>query len=352
MTKPKNSDNRADRVITHLTSWMAGLLFVALLLWGGITGWRLLRYEETNDAQVEEYINPLNSKVAGYIHRIRYQENQAVRAGDTLVVLDDRDYQLPVAEAEAALANTQAQLAVLGSNVQTSERTSEVSQAQIGAARARLREQQQEFDRYKKLLADEAVTRQQFERQQTALAVARSEFAALQGGYATSRSKVDETKGQRAVLLAEIKRRQAALQKARLDLSYTVITAPYNGKMGRLTIQDGQLVQAGQPLAFIVNTQQGKWVTANFKETQIRAMHVGQPVQVTTDADPGTTFAGQVESLSPATGARFSLLPPDNATGNFIKVIQRIPVRIRLTDPPAKVAQLEAGMNATVTVRK
>ena len=351
-TKTENSSKRADRIIARITTWLAGLLFVALLVWAGVIGWRLFQYEETNDAQVEEYINPINSKVTGYIRKIKYKENQAVKAGDTLVVIDDRDYVLPVAEAEAALANTQAQLEVLGSNVQTSQRTSQASQAQIGAARARLEEQQKEYNRYRQLLADEAVTRQQFERVETALQVARSDYQALQGNYATSLSRVGEVRAQRPVLLAELKRRQVALQKAQLDLSYTIITAPYDGKMGRQTIQEGQLIQAGQPLAYIVNEDAGKWVTANFKETQLRNMHVGQPVKIKTDAYPGQVFNGRIESLSPATGARFSLLPPDNATGNFIKVTQRIPVRIQLTDKPERTAQLAAGMNALVTVEK
>ena len=352
MTKPTETGKRADRVITRATTWIAGLLLVALAVWGGVAGWRIWYYEETDDAQVEEYINPINSKVGGFIRQIKYEENQAVRAGDTLAIIDDRDYQLPVAEAEAALANAQAQLQALGSNVQTTQRSSAVSEAQIGAARARLAEQEKDYARYRQLLADEAVTRQQFERIETALAVARSDYQALRSGYATSLSRVSETQSQRPVLLAEIKRRQVALAKARLDLSYTTVTAPYAGKMGRKTIQEGQLIQAGQPLAYIVNQQAGKWITANFKETQLRNMHAGQPVRITTDAYPGQTFRGQIESLSPATGARFSLLPPDNATGNFIKVTQRFPVRIRLTDAPSKTAQLAAGMNATVLVEK
>ncbi|MGI4741334.1 MAG: HlyD family secretion protein [Janthinobacterium lividum] len=352
MPTPPTSAQRTDRVVARITTWLAALLALALLGWAGTIGWAMLHYETTDDAQVEQYINPISSKVGGYIRRIRYQENQAVRAGDTLVVLDNRDYLVPVAEAEAALANARAQLLNLASTVQTAQRSSQVSEAQIGAARARLREQEQDYARYRKLLADEAVTRQQFERIQTALAVARSDYAALAGGYQTALSKVSESQGQRAVLQAEIKRRQALLQKAQLDLSYTVITAPYAGTMGRQTIQAGQLIQAGQPLAYIVDRQAGKWVTANFKETQLRSMHVGQAVQITTDAYPHETFAGRIESLSPATGARFSLLPPDNATGNFVKVIQRLPIRIQLTDEPAKTARLAAGMNATVTLAK
>jgi membrane fusion protein, multidrug efflux system len=129
------------------------------------------------------------------------------------------------------------------------------------------------------------------------------------------------------------------------------ITAPYDGKIGKKTIQKRQLVQPGQTLAFIVDLEEGKWVIANYKETQIREMYVGEPVEIETDAFPGQTFHGRIESLSPATGSRFSLLPPDNATGNFVKIIQRIPVRIRLTDDQAKVKNLRAGMNAEVTIK-
>ncbi|SNC65424.1 membrane fusion protein, multidrug efflux system [Hymenobacter gelipurpurascens] len=351
-TSPQHPAQRTDRLVARITSTLAGLLVLVLLIWAGRIGWSMLHYESTDDAQVEEYINPINSKVSGYIRQIHYQENQAVKAGDTLVVLDDRDFELPVAEAEAALANAQAQLLNLARTVQTSQRSSQVSQSQIGAAKARLVQQEQDFARYHQLLADEAVTRQQFERVQSALDVARSDYQALAGGYQTALSRVNESQGQRAVLQAEIRRRQALLRKARLDLSYTIVTAPYAGVMGRQTIQEGQLMQAGQPLAYIVNRQAGKWITANFKETQLPRLHVGQPVRIITDAYPDQVFAGRIESLSPATGARFSLLPPDNATGNFIKVIQRLPIRIHLTDQPAKIAQLAAGMNATVTVAK
>jgi membrane fusion protein (multidrug efflux system) len=352
MTKLTHSAGHADLLITRLTTVLAALLALALLGWGAAVAWHQLHYEETNDAQVEEYLNPINSKLSGYIRRISYEENQPVHAGDTLVVLDDRDQQVLVAEAEAALANAQAQVQVQTNSVQTAQRTATVSQAQIGAARARLQQQEQEYARYRQLLADEAVTRQQFERIETAYQVARSDYQALAGGYSTSLAKVTESRGQAPVLQAEIKRRQALLRKARLDLSYTVITAPYAGTMGRRTLQDGQLVQVGQPLATIVNKTAGKWITANFKETQLRQLHVGQAVQVTTDAYPDQTFAGRIASLSPATGARYSLLPPDNATGNFIKVIQRLPVRVELTEGAAKAALLAAGMNATVTVAK
>lgn len=352
MTKPKNADVRADRLITRLTTWLAGGLLVLFVGWAAYAGWGLLRHEETNDAQVEEYITPVNSKLTAFVQQVRYHDNQPVHAGDTLVLLDDRDYQVAAAEAEAALATSQAQLRVQGYSFQTTRRTSTVSEAQLEAAQARLREQQQEYDRYRQLRTEEAVTAQQFERVETARDVARAEYQALQNTHAASLAHVDETSGQQAVLRAEVKRRQALLRKARLDLAYTVIKAPYDGRLGRQAVQEGQLVQAGQPLATIVNAHAGKWVTANFKETQLRYLQLGQAVRIMADAYPGHIFAGRIESLAPATGARFSLLPPDNATGNFVKVIQRVPVRIQLTDAAPVAARLQAGMNVTVEVDK
>jgi membrane fusion protein (multidrug efflux system) len=331
---------------------VALVLAVGLAIWGIITVWGLSRFEETNDAQIEEYINPVTARVSGYVEQIRYEENQDVQPGDTLVVIDNSEYQLHLAEAEAALSNAEAQLAVMHSNIVSSQRAARVNQSQIEAARAKRWKQQQEYARFEKLLAAESATRQQFENVKTALEVAQADYQASQDAYQASLARTRDVQAQQAGIEAEIKRRQALLDRARLDLGYTVITAPYMGKMGRLTIQKGQLIQAGQTLAFIVNQEEGKWVIANFKETQIRNMYVGQPAEIETDAFPGQKFHGKVASLSPATGSRFSLLPPDNASGNFVKITQRIPVRLELTDGQEKTGRLRAGMNAVVSLRK
>jgi membrane fusion protein (multidrug efflux system) len=309
-------------------------------------------YEETNDAQVQEYINPITSRVSGYIRAIRYEENQDVKKGDTLLIIDNSEYQLQQQEAEAALANARAQLLALNSNIQTTATTSQVTQAQITAAKARLWKQQQEYDRYKRLFDVESATQQQLENVQTALAVARSDYQSALDNYKASLSKVNDIRVQKAVLQAEIKRREAALNRNKLDVGYTIIRAPYNGKMGRRTIQEGQQIQVAQPLAYIVDQDAGKWVIANFKETQVRHMHVGEAALIEADAFPGQQFKGNIISLSPATGSSFSLLPPDNSTGNYVKIVQRIPVRIRLTDSLSKIAPLRAGMNTIVTIRK
>ena len=248
--------------------------------------------------------------------------------------------------------NAKAQVSILESNVSTTAQSSKVYQSQIAAAKAKLTHQEQEYDRYKKLYDVESATKQQLERVEAALAVARSEYNTALDAYQASLAKINDVSVQQRALDAEIKRRVAVVAKNDLNVSYTIITAPYNGKMGRRTIQRGQLVSAGQVLAYIVDWEAGKWVVANFKETQIRHMAIGETADITVDAFPGTTLTGKIESLSGATGSRFSLLPPDNATGNFVKIAQRIPVRIRVNGSPEELKQLSAGMNVNVSIAK
>jgi membrane fusion protein (multidrug efflux system) len=351
MSKPDQYTS-TDKLITRITAWIAGFILIGLIIWGGLSLWNLYLYEETNDAQVQEYINPITSRVGGYIREICYEENQDVKKGDTLLIIDNSEYQLQQQEAEAALANARAQLQALSSNVQTSAQTSQISQSQIAAAKARLWHQQQEYARYKKLFDVESATQQQLENVQTALDVARSDYQSALENYQVSLSKTNDIRVQRAVLEAEIRRRIAVLNRNKLDVGYTVIRAPYRGKMGRRTIQAGQQIQTGQTLAYIVDQEAGKWVVANFKETQLRHMRIGDTAEIEADAYPGQKFRGRIVSLSPATGSSFSLLPPDNSTGNFVKIVQRIPVRIQLIDKTDIIEPLRAGMNANVLVHK
>jgi membrane fusion protein (multidrug efflux system) len=352
MTSKKSQHATTDRLITIITGWIAGIIVIALAVWGIITLRTLYTYEETNDAQVEEYINPVTTRVTGYVTKISYEENQDVKKGDTLLVIDNNEFKLQQQEAGAALSNAKAQISVLESNVTTVSRSAEALQSQIAAAKAKLWKQEQEYARYQKLFDVESATQQQLENVKTALDVAKADYQSTVDNYAAAVSKIEDIKAQRTVALTEIDRRSAMLGRNNLDVTYTIIIAPYDGKMGRRTIQEGQLVQAGQTLAFIVNQSAGKWITANFKETQVSEMHIGQKASIETDAFPGKIFTGSVESFSPATGARFSLLPPDNASGNFVKIVQRIPVRIKLEDAAVETVLLRAGMNATVSIKK
>lgn len=346
------TQNKADKIISRITTVIALIVLAVLVVWGAKTLLGYLRYEETNDAQVDEYINPVTARVSGYIKSVRFEENEEVKKGDTLVLIDDDDYTVQQDEASASLMNAKAQVSVQQSNIKTAQSAASVAQAKIAAAKAKLWKAETDYNRYKKLFDAESATRQQLETIESTLQVAQAEYQAAKEDYVTSISKTNDIRAQSDVLESEIKRRAAVVKRNNLNTSYTVIVAPYDGKMGRRTIQAGQLVQSGQTLAYIVDRSAGKWVVANFKETQIGRMHVGEKVNVEVDAFPNVLFSGEIESLSGATGSRFSLLPPDNSTGNFVKIAQRIPVRIKLVDKGNDFGLLSAGMSASVKVNR
>lgn len=346
------SKNSTDKIIVTLTKWLGIALFTGIITWATIYFLKGYRYEQTNDAQVDAYLSPVNAKVGGYISKIYYKDNQLVKKGDTLVVIELDEYGLKRNAASAELMSAHAKLPILAANEETQIRSLEVIKAQLSGAKAKLDQQQREFDRYKSLLADESTTRQKFENIGAALAITQSDYEQIKASLKVAESKLNDLTAQRDMIKAEIKIKEALLERQELDIKYTVITAPFDGQIGKKNIQEGQLIQPGQTLAYLVNKSEEKWVIANFKETQIGSFRIGQAVSIEVDAFPNEKFSGAIESLSPTTGSRYSLLPPDNATGNFVKIIQRIPVRIRLTDKPEKLVNLSAGMNANVYVLK
>lgn len=341
-----------DKAAVKTTYIVALIVLLALIIWGVFALVNFWKYEQTNDAQVKEYINPILSRSNGYVQEIRYSDHQKVAKGDTLIVLDKDEANVNLQEAEAALASAEAQLKVLESNVGTASSNASVSEAKISAAEAELWQQQQEFNRYKKLLEGEAVTQQQFENVKTRLEVAKSNVEAIKNTYDASQGRTRDVNAQIAVAKANIQQRKSTLERVKLDMKYSVIVAPSDGYMGKKNLQEGQYVQKGQTIGFIVDQNQGKWIVANFEETQIAKMQEGQEATITVDAYPDETFHGKIESLSPATGSEFSLLPTNNATGNFVKITQRFPVRILFTDDASKLQKLRAGMNAEVFVPK
>ncbi|WP_367754221.1 HlyD family secretion protein [Flavobacterium sp. WC2430] len=343
---------RIDRITVKITYSIASIVLILLLVYGGYTLVKMYRYEETNDAQVEEYINPILSRTTGLVQEIKFRDHQRVHKGDTLFVIDKNETLMQLQEAEAILSSAKASLLVLESNAVTTTSSASVSEASIAASRAKLWQQGQEFNRYKKLLDEEAVTQQHFEAIKTSFEIAKSEYKAVQNTYKTARGRINDVDSQLAVAKANVQQREAIVANIKLNLTYAVITAPADGIMGDKTLQVGQLIQKGQTLGFIVDQDQGKWIVANFKETQIANMKEGQEVVIKVDAYSDETYHGKIQSLAPATGSRFSLLPPDNATGNFVKIIQRFPVRILLTDAVAKTNNLRAGMNAEVLIPK
>ncbi len=330
----------------------------------GITKYLHSRHhEETDDAQVESDISPIIPKVPGFIARLLVDDNSVVKKGDTLVVLDDRDLALRVLQAEAALENAKASLAAVRAgyttsqeNVLSSKSTLQASEGNIEIAEVRARRAEQDFKRYEELIKTNSITKQQYEQAEAErdAALKQLEVAKRQREASfreTSARKAQSTVSDRNIALAEtvVKEREADVAFAKLQLSYAYITAPAAGVISRKNAQVGQLVQAGQSL-FALVTERQKWVVANFKETQLEKMRPGQEVEIEVDAFPHESFKGKVESISPATGAKFALLPADNASGNFVKVVQRIPVKIVLTESQEKASLLRAGMNVIVDV--
>jgi membrane fusion protein (multidrug efflux system) len=310
---------------------------------------RKQRYLETNDAQVESYINPVSARVGGYIKRVRFEEHQLVKQGDTLVVIDNREYIERINEAEAAVEDAHAQVSVLAASIESAETGTLVNKDQIEGAKARLTQQQQDIKRYKNLIKEEATTGSDLDQVQSRYDVSVSDYSAAQNNLKTSYAKIRELRSRKALLFADLKRKTAELELARINLDYTIVRAPYTGKLGRKTILEGQQIQAGQPLVSIVD-EKDKWITANFKEDQVYKMYIGQPVDIQVDAIDDKLYRGEIEAIAASTGAKFSLLPPDNATGNFVKIVQRVPVKIKFTS--TDIGPVKAGMNVFVSVKK
>ncbi len=341
-----------DRLITKITGWIAGIIVIVLVIWGIFTIWGYYKYEQTNDAQVEEYVNPVISRAGGFIVAVKFEENQHVKKGDTLLIIDNREYILQQQQTEASIQRSEAQLKVLESNIRTLEKTAGSAKAQVTATKAKVWKQQLDYDRYHQLYNEEAATKQQLENMRATLDVNTSDYRSAQDNYDAAISRIEDIKAEQAVVMAETTRLKALLDRHKLDVSYTIITASYDGRIGRRTIEVGQMIDAGEILAFIVNNETDKWVVANYKETQVEHMRIGDSVRVIADAYPDREFRGTIISLSPATGSSFSLLPPDNSTGNYVKIVQRVPVRIRIDGDRKDIDVLKVGMNVNVYIPK
>lgn len=333
--------------------------------WFGISKYiHSLHHEDTDDAQVSGDISPVIPRVAGYVTDVRVKDNQLVKKGDTLMILDNRDYVIKVEQAEAALQIAESNLnsakattSAAKANIATSQASVGTVDAQIEAAKVNLWRASQDYDRYANLIKDHSVTQQQFEQASAAKQTAEKQLAILeeQEKQATEQTNAvsvqsNATASQINVADATIHQRKVDVDWAKLNLSYTIITAPQDGLVSKVNVQTGQFVQAGQPLFSIVHSE-NVWVIANFKETQLDKMKEGQKVIVHADAYPGHQFEAKLTSFSPATGATFALLPPDNSSGNFVKVVQRLPVKIEFTDATdSLVKKLRPGMNVLVDV--
>ena len=345
------------------------IIVLALLVifgaWFGLTKYvHAQHHEETDDAQVEANISPVIPRIPGYVLDVRAKDNQRVHKGDTLLILDDRDLRLKLDQAEAALATAQSNLAsakattnAATSNIASSKAAVSTADAQIETAKVNVWRTTQDYNRYANLIKDHSVTQQQYEQALAAKQTAERQLQVLidqrnQVAQQTNvvSSQTTATSQQIGIAASVIKQRQVDVEDAKLNLSYAIITAPTDGVVSKVNVQPGQYVQSGQALFSIVLNDE-VWVVANFKETQFNKMRIGQKVIVHVDAFSNHSFDAKLTSFSPATGAKFSLLPPDNASGNFVKVVQRLPVKIEFTNKSdSLIKQIRPGMNVSVDV--
>jgi len=389
------------------------LVFVALvIIAGAIIAWRYFAVREsTDDAQIDGHITPISPRVGGTVTAVNVADNQRVQAGTVLIEIDPRDYQVALQRAEAEFADAQAtlqaarvgvpitstttsgQVSVAGASVeraqaglQVATRGVDVARARLTSAQARLREAassatrtSRDLERMKQLVAKDEISQQQYDAAVAAADAARAGVDAAQAAVAeadqgvavaesqrvqalgtltqaqaeqrtagTAPQQVQASKAREAGAEARVAQAQAALEQARFNLQYTKIVAPAGGVVSKKSVEEGQVVQPGQPLLAIVPLED-IWVTANFKETQLRDMRPGEEAQISVDAY-GHTYKGHVQSIAAATGARFSLLPPENATGNYVKVVQRVPVKITFDKGQDPNHLLRPGMSVVVTV--
>ncbi len=331
---------------------ICALILLGTLAWLGEFFLRHHRYEITNDAIIDQYIVPVSVRVSGYIKDVNFREHQRVKKGDVLITIDDSEFKVRRDDAVAALMDAESALDVLEAEIEASKKYIDAAQSNIDETKVHTGQLEADAKRYEQLLEDKAVSSQVYEQSLSALNAGRAKLVSLEKQKdaleARHKSDLSRVKGAKALIL----RRKADLTLAELDLSYTKICAPYDGYMGRRSIERGEYVSTGQAVANFVDDEE-KWITANYKETQIASLHVGQSVKISVDAFPDMVLDGKISAISVATGSKYSMLPIDNSAGNFVKIRQRIPVRIDFENVPAEtLALLRAGMMAEAAAVK
>ncbi len=321
--------------------------------------------ESTDNAQLDANIVPIRSSITGYVKEVLFEDNQEVKKGQLLVTIDDTEYKARVAQAEAALENAKANLNAVKNNAMASNQsasaamfTTESTQETINSAKAKLNKAKEDNKRTKNMFAAKAATQAELDNSNAELEVAQATYDAALKQLKVSQSQSAGVRSQALgqvsmVSLAEamIRQREAELKLAQTQLDYATIEAPCDGIISKRSVEVGQYVSTGQAVCSAIDNTD-LWVTANFKETQLEHMRIGQPVEIKVDAYPHIKLTGKLNSFVGATGAKFSLLPPDNATGNFVKIVQRVPVKItidHLTKEEAKI--LFPGLSAYVSVK-
>ena len=342
-------NHRSKKILSYI---ITVLVIAVAAAWVFVKFVHLGNVEFTDNAQVQQQIVPVNSRVQGYIKEIRFKEFEPVKKGDTLVIIDDADMKLRVAQARADYQNALAGRDVANRSVGVASANVAVTEASIAEAKVVMDMAATDYERYKKLLQQEAVTRQQYDAAKTDYEAKKARYEMLARQRSATSSVVSETRQRIAQNDAGIELAKALLETAELNLSYCVILAPCDGYTSRKLIQVGQLVQPGQTLLDMVDSAD-VWVTANYKETQLKHIAPGNEVEIKVDAVPDVVFKGTVQSISNATGASLSIIPQDNSAGNFVKVRQRVPVRIEFSkdNDTMNMQKLRAGMNVECEVK-
>ncbi|WP_421941797.1 HlyD family secretion protein [Pedobacter sp.] len=316
----------------------------------GITEWNYYsKHVDTDDAQIDGDISPVVARVSGYVQSISFEENTHVEEGQVLVKLDDQDFKVKLEQAESGQKGASAGVGVAQSQIIATQANTSTAKANVEAARVKLNLTQKDYDRYANLVKDGSITQQAFDQAKAAKESAQAAYQAALDQYNAAVKQVGTTQSQLAVSSNVISQRQSDIDFAKLQLSYTEIKAPTSGIVSKKNVQKGQLVQAGQSLFSIVNDG-SIYVTANFKETQLEKIKEGSKVEIEVDAYPDQKIEGEVYNFAPITGAKGSLLPPDNATGNFVKVVQRVPVKIKIHPSKELLAKLRPGMSVKASV--
>ncbi len=313
-------------------------IFGAILVAAALYGWHIIQYnkvhEETDDAQFDVDISPIIPRVAGYVRDVWVDNNDHVDSNAVLVTLDTRDLTLKVKGAEAAVENAMAA-------EKSAEAAATAARANVATAEVNRNKTADDLRRANGLLAGGAMTKEHFDAVKAAADAAEAQLKSVSDQAVASQAQI-------AIAQAQVKQKQVDLDNANLQLSYATIAAPVAGTVAEKNVEIGEYIQPGQPLMAV--TQPDIWITANYKETQLHDLQPGQHAFFTVDAYPDSTFYGTVQSISPATGAKFSLLPPDNSTGNFVKITQRVPVKILVNPGNYTKTPLRPGMSVDVTV--
>ncbi|MBJ7313630.1 HlyD family secretion protein [Rugamonas sp. CCM 8940] len=344
-TAPAAAPNRRMLVI-------AGVIGVAALLAGGRMWYRSHNFVETENAYISGHVHPVSSRVAGVVTRVLIEDNQLVKEGDVIAELDPVDQQVKVEQIQAQIASAEQQVVQAEAQIAQVQAQASAAGAQVAQSEAQLLRARQDAERYGQLYNSQmkAVSKAELDAANAGRSSAVADLAAKRDNAGAAKAQIGAAGASRDVFKAQVNVLRVQLKDAQQQLAYNRIVAPVAGRIGKRSLEVGQRIQPGQQLTAIV--QQNVWLTANFKETQLAELQPGQQVSVKIDAMPGKTLVGTVDSFAPASGAQFALLPADNATGNFTKIVQRVPVKIvfKPEDIKAMNGRLVPGMSALAEV--